>query len=309
VDDKQVARVVIAMSRDVPTPAGGGGEPVVDRVAPRRLLVVEDNPINQRVAVSMLEKYGHHVDVAANGLEALAAMAEVGYDVVFMDVQMPEMDGYDATIEQRRRERARSASRTPIVALTAGATRDDLERCMASGMDDVVTKPVSEEELLSAVTRWTDNAGNADRGDRGDGVDTDRADAPAAVPTSPAIDGNALDSLVAIDPDGSKGVLARLAASFLDEARARVAELRDAVARRDAEVVRRAAHRLKGSALYFGATGLTNGCRDLEARGETGDVSGCEDVVDGLGREIEALDGALQGEIERRQREHAARTS
>jgi len=263
--------------------------PDVDRMAPRRLLVVEDNPINQRVAVHLLEKYGHRVDVAANGIEALAAMAAVGYDVVFMDVQMPEMDGYDATIEQRRRERSAGNGRTPIVALTAGATRDDVDRCMASGMDDVVTKPVSEEELLGAVDRWGEPAG------------------PHT--TAPGIDGDALDSLVAIDPDGSKGVLDRLTASFLAEARARVKEMGDAVRTGDAELARRAAHRMKGSALYFGASEVTRLCRELEGRGEAGSVQGCEPLLASLSEEIERLDGTLQPEITRRQRGGPARRS
>jgi signal transduction histidine kinase/CheY-like chemotaxis protein/HPt (histidine-containing phosphotransfer) domain-containing protein len=276
-----------AMSRGAAaTDGAAAAQPVVDRVVPRRLLVVEDNPINQRVAVHLLEKYGHDVDVAGDGREALDAMAAVDYDVVFMDVQMPELDGYGATIEQRGRERATGGARTPIVALTAGATREDVERCIASGMDDVVTKPVSEEELLASVSRWAERqvVTIGDTRDLGD-----------------KIDGGALDALVAIDPDGSKGVLDRLATSFLHEAQVRVAELRDGVRTGDADTVRRAAHRLKGSSLYFGTIEVTNLCRVLEERGEDGALGGCAEVVDRLGVEVAWLDGVLQPEIARRQ--------
>jgi CheY-like chemotaxis protein len=111
-----------------------------------RILLVEDNRINQRVAVRMLEKEGHHVTIAEDGKKALIALEQNTFDLVFMDVQMPEMDGYETTAEIRAREQT-TGRHVPIVAMTARAIKGDRERCLASGMDDYVSKPVTFHEL------------------------------------------------------------------------------------------------------------------------------------------------------------------
>jgi CheY-like chemotaxis protein/HPt (histidine-containing phosphotransfer) domain-containing protein len=279
----------------------GDGAPV-DAGPPRRLLVVEDNPVNLRVAVHLLEKHGHRVDVAGNGLEALDAMALVPYDLVFMDAQMPELDGYEAAERQRAIERAAveagelgdASGRTPIVGLTAAATREDIDRCIAAGMDDVVTKPMTDEDLVTAVARWA-------RPRVEPAPEPERAPEPP-LDGPPELDGSALDSLVSLDRDGSRGVLERLTESFLTEAAARVAELREATAAGDAEAVRRAAHRMKGSALYFGAVEVTNLCRALEEGGRAGDVGGMAQYVERLAMEVDRLAPVLPVEIARRQR-------
>jgi CheY-like chemotaxis protein len=120
-----------------------------------RVLVAEDNAVNVKVATRMLAKYGCRVDVAANGLEAVELFGQLPYDVVFMDCQMPEMDGFEATAEIRRLEG--SGRHTPIVALTANAMSGDRERCLASGMDDFLSKPIKEEALAAALHRWAGN--------------------------------------------------------------------------------------------------------------------------------------------------------
>jgi CheY-like chemotaxis protein len=115
-----------------------------------RVLLVEDNPINQKVALRMLQKHAHTVVIAGNGKEALAVLAREGFDVVLMDVQMPEMDGLEATAAIRAGEHGTSRHQ-PIVAFTAHALRGDRERCLQAGMDVYLTKPVQSEQLLRAL--------------------------------------------------------------------------------------------------------------------------------------------------------------
>src|SRR5207244_13384548 len=116
-----------------------------------RILVVEDNQINQQVACGLLKKLGYHTDVAANGYEALDALRNIYYDAVLMDCAMPEMDGFQATAEIRRREAG--DRHTPIIAMTANAMKGDRERCLQAGMDDYVSKPVRIEDLHAALSR------------------------------------------------------------------------------------------------------------------------------------------------------------
>jgi signal transduction histidine kinase/CheY-like chemotaxis protein len=128
--------------------------------AAARLLVVEDNVVNQKVATAILQRQGHRVDIAADGEEAIRAMSRVQYDAVFMDCQMPVMDGYSATRSIRMLEG--SARHTPVIAMTAGAMVGDREKCLAAGMDDYVTKPVRWDNVSSVLGRWTTAAGSDD---------------------------------------------------------------------------------------------------------------------------------------------------
>jgi CheY-like chemotaxis protein len=138
-----------------PAPSSPAARPWGEAPAPlhARVLVVEDNVINQKVAVRLLEKLGCRVDVAANGLEAVELLAELAYDVVFMDCQMPEMDGFEATRVIRQRE-AFSGLHVPIIAMTANAMQGDAEQCLAAGMDDYLSKPVTLEALATAARKW-----------------------------------------------------------------------------------------------------------------------------------------------------------
>jgi CheY-like chemotaxis protein len=138
----------------VERPGAGAALSVVpsDR-RPVRVLVVEDNLINQKVAVRMLERLGHVSQVAGNGVEGLAALAAQPYDIVFMDCQMPEMDGFEATRTLRDLEKA-TGRHTPVIALTANVMNEEREQCRRAGMDDFLAKPVRYEDLSAVIDRW-----------------------------------------------------------------------------------------------------------------------------------------------------------
>ncbi|MEQ1844390.1 MAG: response regulator, partial [Nitrospira sp.] len=123
------------------------------------ILVVEDNPVNQKVAAKMIEKLGYRVNVAASGREAVESLARISYDLVFMDCQMPEMDGFEATRVIRSQEAnllqaVGKSPHLPIIAMTANAMQEDRDRCQAVGMDDFLSKPVTSQSLTAALNRW-----------------------------------------------------------------------------------------------------------------------------------------------------------
>jgi CheY-like chemotaxis protein len=118
------------------------------------VLLVEDNPVNQRVACAMLERIGVSVQVAADGRAGIEAAAADDFDAILMDCFMPEVDGFEATRAIRAREEAEGTARTPILAMTANAMRGDRERCIAAGMDDYLSKPVTKAELRNTLARW-----------------------------------------------------------------------------------------------------------------------------------------------------------
>jgi PAS domain S-box-containing protein len=245
--------------------------------APLRILVVEDNAVNRQLALALLERLGHRADIAVNGVEALEAVERDAYDVVLMDIQMPEMDGVEAT----RRIHERFASRRPhIVAATANALQEERERCLAAGMDDYLSKPIRLEELAAALGRVQGRSkgpvpeGTADRGHSG------------------AVDESALDGLRATLGEAGTD---ELLDTFLAEAPKLVSTLHMAVERDDADELRRAAHTLKSNAATFGATALSELSRELEALGETKSLEPAGDLVARAETEYERVRSALEG--------------
>jgi CheY-like chemotaxis protein/HPt (histidine-containing phosphotransfer) domain-containing protein len=231
-----------------------------------RILVAEDNAVNQKLAVRQLEKLGLKADTVANGIEAVEALSRVAYDVVLMDCQMPEMDGYTASREIRGLEAGRR--RTPIIALTANALEGDRERCLAAGMDDYVTKPVSEADLARVLARY---------------IPADEA--------SP-LDEEVVSRLQALSSDDSD-FLGELASLYLGDAPARLAAMREAVASGDAETFASAAHALKSSSGNVGATRMRDLASSLETIGKSGTTEGAQAVLDEADAELERVAGAL----------------
>jgi CheY-like chemotaxis protein len=235
-----------------------------------RVLVAEDNQVNQRLAVLLLEKLGHSADVVSNGAEALAALEQRRYDVILMDVEMPVMDGLEAT---RRIHERWSKTRPRIVAVTAGAMSEDRERSLGAGMDDFLTKPIRPEALSTALAEVP---GRSDGG----------VDAPA------------LERLA--ETLGDDAVLAGLIDTFLGEAPKLLSALDDAAGSGDAGELRRAAHTLKSNAALFGAEALADLCGKLEHMAEAGRVDGAPELVSAIEAGYARLEQALTAAKARR---------
>jgi PAS domain S-box-containing protein len=275
---------------------GSGARPLVTRhslqearpAQAARVLVAEDNEVNQKVAVRILEKLGCRVDVADNGAEAVAACERTPYAAVFMDGQMPVLDGFEATA--RIREREAGGRKTPIIAMTASAMQGDRERCLAAGMDDYVSKPVSPEAIEAALKRVLTASGPA--------PEVAAAGAPpvAESPVDPAV----LATLWGIDSDGT--LLGEVIDTFLRIAPLRLASLGKAVAKKDAAALERAAHSFLGSCANIGAKGMANACATLEEAGRTGALDGTAAHVAQLETDLAKVKAALLKEKRRHQR-------
>lgn len=248
-----------------------------------RVLVVEDNVVNQKVVTKMLEREGCRVDVVANGREAVEAVARLPYALVFMDCQMPEMDGFDTTREIRRRE-ARGVKRTPIIAITANVLHGDRERCLAAGMDDYVAKPVRREDLAAVLARWQpDGAGSADERTT---VRPEKGDNGAAI-VNPMV----LAELRQLDETGE--LLVTLIRHFLDETPQLLAAMQSALSQADATALAEAAHALKGSSGNLGAHRLQRLCGELQRLGRAHELASVVDRLADLEAEFAATRAVL----------------
>jgi two-component system sensor histidine kinase/response regulator len=233
--------------------------PVPTRAVPvrRTVLLVEDNDINQMVAVGVLGTLGYDTEVAGDGVRALEMTAQRTYDAILMDCRMPRMDGFTATAELRRRE-ANGAARTPIIAMTASALVADRQRCLAAGMDDYLAKPVNPAELERALHRWISGRPPVPA-------------APAALAGS--VDdpiGRRLDELAGDHTAPERDLVQRLVTSFLTRAPRHAAALAAAVVSGDSGAVEDQAHSLKGAAGNIGATAVALICQGLEDEARKG---------------------------------------
>jgi CheY-like chemotaxis protein/HPt (histidine-containing phosphotransfer) domain-containing protein len=228
-----------------------------------RILVAEDNPVNQKLIVRLLEKLGHKADVAANGLEAVEAMSRLGYSIVLMDCQMPEMDGFEATAEIRKRD-LQDGIHTPVIAVTAHAMKGDRERCLAAGMDDYVSKPVRSEDLKAALDRWLQKAPPPQL----EGP-ARSAPLPALAPVKEAF--NMQEALARVD--GDRELLGEMAALFLEEYPRFLAQIQEAISKKDSSALSYAAHTLKGSVGNFAANAAFDAAFILERIGRQGDLT------------------------------------
>jgi CheY-like chemotaxis protein len=282
-----------------------------------RILLAEDNTINQRVALGQLQELGYTADIAANGLEVLRALEQIPYDLILMDCQMPEMDGYESAEVIRRREKERpgsfkAKSRLHIIAMTANAMQGDRERCLAAGMDDYITKPVEVEELSAALGRWGGSARSAsekiEATERAPSKSEPAASAPvpAAAPAlalqpvpGPAVDLRRLRRLTQDDPTKMREMLEL----YLDQGENLVQTLEQAVKDQSTKDIHFMAHKLGGSSANCGMIAIVGPLRELEALGYKGQVAGADALYQQVRSEwarirtfvAEYFDGAHKG--------------
>jgi signal transduction histidine kinase/DNA-binding response OmpR family regulator len=247
-----------------------------------RILLAEDNPVNQQLALHLLERRGHVVVLANNGAEAVRIVQRSVFDAILMDVQMPEMDGYAATAAIRRQEQG-TGRRTRILAMTAHAMEGDRERCLAAGMDGYVSKPIRPDQLFAAL----DEVAN-------------QPEQPGSPPPS-VFNEAALTSRVM----GDQRLLRQVVSLFVRDAPAQIEEIRAALQRRDVAALAMAAHALKGSAATIGAERLSERAGELETIARGGDLNHLEPRLDGLEAAFQELESALRAHTEAR-RERAA---
>ncbi|GAB3072790.1 response regulator [Pedococcus soli] len=260
-----------------PATDAGAVERPAHRPSPGRVLVVEDNTVNQLVARGLVTRIGYDVDVVENGAEALEAIAGQQYAAVLMDCHMPVMDGYSATAEVRRREVG--GERLPIIAMTASATTEDRERCLAVGMDAYVSKPVDESTLREVLGAW---ARPADAIGAGPGP-TGAARAPDPSPGQEPLDSARLATLRDLGATTGQDLLAALTEAFTTASPVLVATMRAMAAADDAQGLRHAAHELTGSAASIGAVRVAELARQVE----TGGLAAAATLLDRLETELE----------------------
>ena len=282
-------------SETSPVASGPAGRPM-------RLLLAEDNLVNQKLAVTQLRRLGHSVSVASNGRETLQALQREPFDAVFLDCQMPELDGYETAREIRRLEADRKLGARPpafLIALTANAMAGDREKCLAAGMDEFLTKPLDLDQLPVVLNRALGT------------VPPDSPEATPAPPTdmghrapmrnpakgnadTPVLDPTLLESLRSLRFDGEADPVAEIIDLFLRDTPSRLQEVSEAARRRDGPGLRAAAHTLKGSANNLGARRLGAAAGRLETEASSGRWDQVDGLLEAATAELRALEPELR---------------
>ena len=276
-----------------------------DRLVGARVLVAEDSRVNREVAMTMLATFGCSVDVVMDGAQAVEAYKREPYDLIFLDCQMPNLDGYEAARQIRRLAHTGQAStdgesdgpeHLPIVALTAHTSPADRDRSLESGMDDFVTKPFTLQTLREVLGKWLGNAGEPVALDSAPESAHAVAPAPSDSTEDASIDEAALKQILELDRLSGGGILARVVRLFLEEAPATLESIRTAVREGDADGIARAAHKLRSAGLNVGAVPLAAVSKELETLGRAGSLEG----VVSLATELDELYAAVETALEAR---------
>jgi PAS domain S-box-containing protein len=265
--------------------------PAAEELTPQfnaRVLVAEDNEVNQEVARRMLMKLGCAVDIAADGAEAVRKTGDQKYDIVFMDCHMPVMDGYSATRTMKSRDEA--AEGTIVVAMTANALRGDKEECFAAGMDDYIAKPVKMSDLAAVLRKWY-------KKEQGESLPAERIDGPSSQEVRTGLDRGRIERLKALVDEGEDQWWNTLIQKFLTGAKVKLDEIAEAVKGGDTAALRTLAHTLKGSSFNMGAAGMVQLCKNLEAAAEQHSLEVSKRWLADLLQEFEVVRTDLEKEI------------
>ncbi|MGO9013799.1 MAG: response regulator, partial [Dissulfurispiraceae bacterium] len=246
-----------------------------------RILLVEDNKVNKLVAEGILGKLGFIADTADNGQQAINMLEAASYDIVFMDVQMPVMDGYQATMAIRGGKTKAANPNVPIIAMTAHAMTGDREKCLQCGMDDYISKPISPRKLSKVLEKWLPQA---------------RVKLPAATDTTHDKTAAAVEALPVFDYEGlmerimdDKGLAGTIVTAFMKEIPWMVDDLRVQIARGDAGLAGRQAHKIKGAASNTGCMAMSAIAADMQKAGEQGEMETLIALMPELDSQLELL--------------------
>jgi CheY-like chemotaxis protein/HPt (histidine-containing phosphotransfer) domain-containing protein len=247
---------------------------------PLRILIAEDNPVNQKLALRVLEKMGYRADAVGNGIEVIESLNRQIYDVIFMDVQMPEMDGLEST--RRIRQKFAKEDQPLIVAMTANAMKGDRESCLEAGMDDYISKPIRIAEIQTILEQSKPLYREAEG---------EQASSPTAEDVQPPVDQETLNSL---RKEMGQEVLNELAQLFLEETKEIVNSIQQTADVQDPEGLRSAAHSLKGASLNMGAHPLAKVCEAIEHRARDRELDGIASLVRQMGAHYQKVCHALE---------------
>jgi CheY-like chemotaxis protein/HPt (histidine-containing phosphotransfer) domain-containing protein len=262
-------------SATAPASTPSADDTTAAKSAPLRILLGEDNVVNQKVALAMLDRLGHRTDVAANGLEVLAALQRQRYDVLLLDVQMPEMDGLEAA--RLIREQWPEDVRPRVIGMTALAMDGDRERCLEAGMDDYVAKPIRDEDLRRALSACP-------------------ARGAPVIRLAPTVDLNVLAQLRELQEPGAPDFVTELVDQFLLDVPDQLDQLESAARSQDAKRLERVAHSLKSSCMNLGAGEMSRQCAAIELAGRAGTLDGAVDHCLALRAEFERVEPQLRAE-------------
>jgi len=282
--------------------------PSATSVPPGRILVVEDNPTNQLVAARILEKLGCRADVAGNGREALTALRRIPYDLVLMDCQMPEMDGFEAARRIRRGEAGAERARTPVIAMTARAMQGDREECIEAGMDDYLSKPIDTNALIAALHKWLSKAGKTKEGPQ---EAEPGLEATAGLAAGSAREGNMRGE----DGDGTQSevfdrqrllealgededLLAEVISAFLKEIPDDVGPLEEALATGDLGMVQMQAHKMKGAAANVRAENMRRVLAGIEEAAKQKEPAKAAQLMEGFMGKFEQFKALVHQRID-----------
>jgi len=249
------------------------------------ILLAEDNVVNQKVATKILGNWGHSVVVASNGREAVDACEKERFDLILMDIQMPELDGFEATQILREKEKD-GRRRLPIVAMTAHAMQGDMEKCLAAGMDGYVSKPINRDELFSVIETLT-KGGNEEKGI-----------SPVGSKENEPLTQEVFELSKALEiAGGDTAFLKEIAELFLENLPGYVARIREAISREDAVALEGAAHNLKGAVGNFGAKRAYDAAYRLEAIGKKNVMAEADRLMKKLMEELSSLENAIKSAL------------